>query len=949
MMALIFYFEEKFKRVIMKKIFTIVFILASFLSYSQSTTVVISQVYGGGGGSTGTYLFDYVELHNISGTTQSLNGTSIQYGSATGNFGSAVTNVYAFPAGTTIPAGGYLLIQCGPTGTAGAAFPVTPDLITSNLTMSGASGKVVLANQATALGCGATATACTLPNASIIDLVAYGTSNNAEGGVSVNNGVALTSVQGAVRKTNGCTETDNNNADFTVVTAPVPHNSGSAAAPCGAVSPSLSGTALSSFGNVCTGTTTAPNSFTITGTSLTNANITVGPLTGFTFSTTSGGTYSASLNLTQPGGSYSQAIFVEFNPALVQSYNGNIPVGGGGATTINIAAVGSGVNSQATVVTGSSSAITTSTATLAGSISASGCSTVTAYGIEYSTVNGFANGSGTPVLSSNLTAGNFSSDLAGLTPGVTYYYHAYTTNSGGTAYGAQQSFTTVSLSPVLTVTPLTAFGAVCQNATAGPNTFTVSGTNLTSANITVGPLAGFTFSTTSGGVYTASLTLIQPGGNYSQQIFVKFSPVAVQSYSGNIPVSGGGATATSVSASGSGVNTAATVTTGAATAVTTTSATLAGSIPTTGCSPISAYGVEYSTTNGFPNGGGTQSPSSNLAGGVYNSSVSGLLPSTTYYYKAYATNAGGTTYGVQQSFTTANPVITATPLTAFGSVCINTTTSANSFTISSTGLSNANVVVGPIAGFAFSTTANGTYTPSLTLVQPGGPYNQAVFVKFTPTAVQSYSGNIPVSGGGSTPISVAVTGSGSNTAASVTTGPATVTSPNAATLSGSVTGIGCSPVTSYGIMYSGINGFTSVNGTKVEGANLSGTDFSVNINGLVQATVYYYKAYVTNSGGTTYGTQLSFTTDSIPGGLIIYSSPVTRGGLVHYSLNNVKPGHYQVQIFNSVGQMVYHTDIILQVNFIDNYFVIPAYIGRGLYTLQIHNQDVKIHKLFMVN
>ena len=31
-----------------------------------STTFVISQAYGGGGGSTGTYLNDYVELKNIS-------------------------------------------------------------------------------------------------------------------------------------------------------------------------------------------------------------------------------------------------------------------------------------------------------------------------------------------------------------------------------------------------------------------------------------------------------------------------------------------------------------------------------------------------------------------------------------------------------------------------------------------------------------------------------------------------------------------------------------------------------------------------------------------------------------------------------------------------------------------------------------------------------------------
>jgi hypothetical protein len=217
----------------MKKIFTLLFSLASFLSFSQSTTVVISQVYGGGGGSSGTYLHDYVELHNISNVTQDISGFQLMYGSATGQFGSSAGNIYTFPAGTTIPAGGYLLIQTSAAGSAGAALPVTPDYTTTNLTMSGTSGKLALVTPTfTGNTCGATATPCTLPNANIIDLVAWGTANNAEGGASVNNGVALTSTQGAVRKSSGCKETNNNNTDFEVVTGPVPKNSASTAVNC---------------------------------------------------------------------------------------------------------------------------------------------------------------------------------------------------------------------------------------------------------------------------------------------------------------------------------------------------------------------------------------------------------------------------------------------------------------------------------------------------------------------------------------------------------------------------------------------------------------------------------------------------------------------------------------------------------------------------------------------
>ncbi|MCU1291133.1 MAG: hypothetical protein JWN60_3362, partial [Acidobacteria bacterium] len=198
-----------------------------------STTIVISQVYGGGGSNSAgpTYKNDYVELFNISGVPQSLNGLALQYGSSAGQFGSSATNIFALP-NVTLQPGQHYLVQLGTVGTAGADFPVTPDVVTTNLNLSAASGKVALTNTATALGCGATATPCALPDSRIIDLVAYGEAGNAEGGASVNNGTALTNTQGAVRKANGCTDTDNNNNDFTVVSNPVPRNLASAVTFC---------------------------------------------------------------------------------------------------------------------------------------------------------------------------------------------------------------------------------------------------------------------------------------------------------------------------------------------------------------------------------------------------------------------------------------------------------------------------------------------------------------------------------------------------------------------------------------------------------------------------------------------------------------------------------------------------------------------------------------------
>ncbi|MET0753469.1 MAG: FG-GAP-like repeat-containing protein [Pyrinomonadaceae bacterium] len=199
-----------------------------------STTLVISQAYGGGGGATGTYNVDYVELKNISASPQSLNGLSLYYGSATGQFASSATNAFALPTGVTLQPGQYYLVQTSTAGMGPPGLPVTPDATTTNLSMSGTNGKVALVNGLAQNTCGATATPCTLPNAQIIDLVAWGTANNAEGGAATNGGGSLTATQGNVRKSNGCQDTDNNNADFDIPTAPTPRNSATTAAPCAA-------------------------------------------------------------------------------------------------------------------------------------------------------------------------------------------------------------------------------------------------------------------------------------------------------------------------------------------------------------------------------------------------------------------------------------------------------------------------------------------------------------------------------------------------------------------------------------------------------------------------------------------------------------------------------------------------------------------------------------------
>ncbi|MBS1742465.1 MAG: choice-of-anchor D domain-containing protein [Bacteroidetes bacterium] len=832
----------------MRKIFTLLLVLCSLFSFSQSTTLVISQFYGAGGNTGASLNADYVELHNVSTSAQSLSGLSIQYSSAT-NTG-LWTGVSPLPA-VSIPAGGYYLIQMGAAGANGAALP-TPDYFANpTIALSGTSGKLALVNGTTAL------TGCPIPASNVIDAVGYGTANCYEGPAAT---AVLAVTTAGFRNNNGCTDTDNNGSDFTVQTA-APRNSATAAVICsgGPANPSITAGTVVDFGNVVVGTNSTSQSFNISGANLTGFpdNITItAPSTDFQVSNNNS-TWGASTTVAFTSATLaSTPVYVRFTPQSVGPKSGNVSIIGGGVTVaVTVAVSGNGI----------------------------------------------------------------------------------------TAAGPAVTFSPASL---------TGFGPVCLNTTAGPNSFTINGTNLTAADLVVGPLAGYTFSSNSGGPFTASLNITHPAGAYTGDVFVSFTPTAVQSYDGSLNVSGGGlTTAATINVTGSGISGAPTVSSGSPSAITQNSATLSGTISSQGCSPVTAYGFEYSTTSGFTPGTGTQASSSNLSGTGFTAGIAGLQPGTTYYYIAYATNAGGTTYGIQMSFNTSAPppaTLSATALSAFGAACVGTSVGPNSFVLSGTNLNATDITVGPLNGFTFSTSGSGNFTNSLTITHPVGTYSTTVYVQFTPPAIGSYNGNIQVSGAGVSSYTVPVSASANNTAPSVLTGDATIIDHSEVTASGSISDIGCSPVTEYGIEYSGINGFVDGSGTRVPSTNLSGTAFSSQLTGLIQNTTYYYKAYAKNSGGIAYGLQNSFTTSSIGDGLIIYSTPIIRGQSLHFSVNNLKAGHYSVRIHNVVGQLVYQKDFIVQVNFMDYHFTIPGNLPIGLYNLQVINSEYKAQKAFMV-
>ncbi|RZJ76006.1 MAG: T9SS sorting signal type C domain-containing protein [Flavobacterium sp.] len=251
--------------------------------------------------------------------------------------------------------------------------------------------------------------------------------------------------------------------------------------------------------------------------------------------------------------------------------------------------------------------------------------------------------------------------LAGTTVNLIFTFKADGVSPDG--YGAVDDISlsyVISTSPTISATTLTAFTNTCVNATnATTNSFTLTGANLT-GNATVGALAGYTYSTATGGPYTNTLTLTPTSGTINQSVFVRFTPTAVQSYNGDIPISGGGATAINVAAVGAGISTPPSVSNGTLGNVTLNGATISAStISSLGCSAVSAYGIEYSLVSGFTGGTGTQVATSGFsgsAGGTFTTTLTGLTSGTTYYYRAFATNGGGTGYSTSVgSFTTSAP------------------------------------------------------------------------------------------------------------------------------------------------------------------------------------------------------------------------------------------------------------------------------------------------------
>ncbi|MFO7924143.1 MAG: FISUMP domain-containing protein [Bacteroidales bacterium] len=309
-----------------------------------------------------------------------------------------------------------------------------------------------------------------------------------------------------------------------------------------------------------------------------------------------------------------------------------------------------------TLTTAGVTEITATTAISGGNITSDGGTAITARGVVWATDEN-------PTMETNIGStddgtgtGTFTSEITGLVPGTHYYVRAYATNSVGTSYGGQVEFTTEAVIASLTTAEIT--NITSSTATAGGEVTDDGGSEVTERgvvwSITENPTTdpadhdGMKAASEGGtGVFTVDLTGLDPDTHYYVRAYATNS--VGTSYGGQVEFTTEAVIAT--------------VTTAEITNITSSTATAGGEVTDDGGSEVTERGVVWSMTENpttDPADHDGMIVASEGGTGVFTVDLTGLVPGTHYYVRAYATNSEGTAYGGQVEFTTEAVIATVT-------------------------------------------------------------------------------------------------------------------------------------------------------------------------------------------------------------------------------------------------------------------------------------------------
>jgi uncharacterized protein (TIGR02145 family) len=491
----------------------------------------------------------------------------------------------------------------------------------------------------------------------------------------------------------------------------------------------------------------------------------------------------------------------------------------------------------------------TTTATSGGNITNNGGNLILSSGICWST-------SQNPTISNSVynngsnVLGSYTSYLSGLTPNTTYYVRSFASNSAGITYGNQLTYSTIALrAPAIATGSITNKTAI--TATAAGNV-TDSGTALiTSRGIcyatTINPTTANSVvasATNSVGSFTVNISGLLPSTSYHYRAYA--TNTVNTSYGADSVFT---TAATSIP----------TVTTTTVTSITGTTCFSGGNVTYSGGATVTARGVCWSTAIN-PTVALTTKTTDGSGTGVFTSNVSGLLPNTIYYLRAYATNTVGTAYGSSITITTPKlPVVTTGPITSISyssaKVNMNVTDSGNRVVLS--------------RGVCYSTTANPTTASSFVVAtMVGGIYvsNLTGLTNNTVYHVRAFATTDAGIGYGAD--SLFTTLSGILPAVSATQLYTCGGDLGDLTLASQISDSGGVRIFAKGFVFGTSSSPTLTKGVVVDPSSSSANIYAP-IKGLANNT-YYIRSFATNSFGTSYGTEVSFTVNVIipanPGG-----------------------------------------------------------------------------------
>ena len=498
----------------------------------------------------------------------------------------------------------------------------------------------------------------------------------------------------------------------------------------------------------------------------------------------------------------------------------------------------------AVVTTDTATSITTSSGTINGTITSTGGATVTARGFNYGTTTAYGS---TGTSTGSFGVGSFSANETGLTCNTTYHYRAFATNTAGTAYGSDLTFTTLPCPVGLPTVVTTAATTIAMtSATLNGSITATGGVNATTRGFNYGTTTAYgTTSSTTGsygvGAFSSALTSLVCNTTYHYQAFA--TNTSGTAYGSDLTFT--------TSACPIGIPT---VVTNSATSVALTTATLNGAITATGGSTIIGRGFNYGTTTAY---GATAGTTGSYGVGAFSNDLTGLSCGTTYHYRAFGTNSAGAGFGSDLTFTTSACMI-APPVVV--------TNAASSITDTYAQLNGSVTVIGSgstdaYAGFNYGTTTAYGMTLSAfpVLSAPGSFLSNAISLDCnTLYHYQAYAMNtLGATGYGA---DMTFTTNPCITGASVATTSSSGITMTSANLYGNLLSDGGDPSTVTYFDYD----TTTTYSMSTSGISHGVGSFNDSITGLTCGTLYHFRASAFNSFGSTHGADMTFTTSSCP-------------------------------------------------------------------------------------